>query len=245
MKQSTGRLARLLQQDQYTLFVLEGCRFDAFNYETNSSDTIQTEGSAIRGDLTLANSLATHPVVWLTRAFTDWYHDVQVYADNPLFNTDGLTPWNAMPTENRACCEDAYGGVWRAAGHFPEENINESWRRTRTARNSRCTADRVADHVQEEGFGEKNIVWFMDPRPPYVEGGSDVEMAYQNTLRKTLNAISTIIDGAPGKTVITSTHGTSFAPPSVYNLGLDRDHTVFTPGITTPELRDVPWFEAK
>lgn len=244
MNRPRGRLASLLQQRSYTLLVLEGCRYDAFDYELDGS-TIQTDSGPLRGDLTRASSLATHPYVWLARAFTDWYHDVQVYADNPLFNREGTTPHAATVEQNTAVCADALGRRWRATDHFPAENIHESWRRTEIARHHRCTASRVVDHVQSEGFGEKNILWFMEPLPPYTEAGGNTEYEYQQTLRKTLNAIATVADDAPGDVVITSTHGTSFAPPDAYHLDYDREYTYYAPGIATPELRDVPWFVLK
>lgn len=250
---------RMFTKPEFTLVILDSCRYDAFRkaiglgvhqHGDPEGECVEFDPSdghdPVTGELLKARAVETHTYCWLLHALTDWYPDVEVFSGHPAINSAGETPDNFIPTVNRRISGVDENPRWRATDHFREENIHDAWARApaEEVEKFKTHPKYVLEEIGEVGLGDRNIVWLMDPHVPYMDEGGSEEARYQNTVDRALRHAVEIVRGLSGYIVIAGDHGESFQHPSEYGLEVDwKDTLRHEPSVMVPELYEVPWLD--
>jgi len=238
-------LKELFAQEQFTLIVLDACRFDTLMSFMDEDGLFLTgDGGAIKGFPKKVLSPATHTYVWFNRMFNRWYPNTQVFSGHPVINSDGATPPKFIPSVNEETFIYEFDHPWKATDHFQADNIHDAWRETDEIENFGSDSQPVVERVRRVGYSDRNIVWLMDPHEPYADRGDTTRERYRNTLADVLPLVGELVD-APGRVVITGDHGEVFDTPAEYGLGQItwKDELRHEPGVRVPGLTNVPWVE--
>ncbi len=237
----------LLQEEEFTLIVLDEMRYDYFQKHNN-----------ISGELKKIRSAGSHTYVTLGRLFPDTYPEVTVYSQTPIINSLGVLPDEIIPKYN----DDSYNfDKWIATDHFGkivdvwdidvEEVMRDMkfyWTEDVEHLNYQRLHPRAfVEHLKGEDFSGKTIIWFMHPHEPYLSEKDHIRDRYEESVKKTLPEVKKLITRIEGRIVVTSDHGQGFGTPEDY--GADDysggDMMGHEPGIDHPDLRHVPWLEVE
>jgi len=178
MQSQRKLVQKTLKRDQFTLIILDACRYDIFTWFNN-----------IDGIIRKVRTAATHTYVWFKRVFTGYYPDVTVFSQHPVLNSYGYTPSRWIPAINRHTFDSSVANKWKSTEHF--EKIIDLWDADLKAREWDAETWKVDlepffDYILKCGLDKKNILWCMTIHHPYIGEGKNEQEKYINGVKKTL-----------------------------------------------------------
>jgi len=250
-------LNNLLSEKQYSLIILDACRYDYFkkNYR-----------NYLTGRLVGVRSPASKTHRWLESCFV--FEDrcnATVYSANPFINSKGLHPINYSTYNGKEnferivdVWEKGYGNKIGTLGTPPD-----------------LVRKTVEQDIKEGNNASKSIIWFAQPHAPWI-GKTDLleyideseligsentpgynsfspayfarkvidgtiskrelKKAYEDNLKLVLKEVAKLVHRLKGRIVITSDHGELLGESGAY----------FHPSyLNYPSLRIVPWLEVE
>lgn len=236
MKLQKELVHRILEEDKFTLIVLDACRYDVFTWFNE-----------IDGTMKRVKSAGTHTYVWLHRVFTRHYPDVTVYSQHPAINSYGFTPDRWIPAVNRHTFDASVANKWIATEHFNKDKIIDLWSGDLRKKwgNEIYGGDPQTffDNVLESGLDKKNILWCMATHHPYVGEGETKQEKYVSGVKITLRKVRNFLQQTDrDNVIITADHGEILEPSSHFGINLHRDLLKHEPGVPDWRLLSVPWF---
>lgn len=240
----------VMEEDWDNLVVLDGCRYDLFQ------SVIEDDDIHLSGSLTRARSRASATVEFLTENFAGGtFHDTVYLTANPQLQLiEGDSSFHRVYHAWREDWDEKLETV------LPETMVDLAINLHAEHPNKRLIAHLMQPHYPF--IGETRLEtdrYDANFRDMYLDRDADgvnriwdllgrgevdsdaVWAAYRDNLRRALQAVEQLLDELPGKTIITSDHGNGFGerhfpfPFRIYG------HPKY---VHTPELVDVPWFEA-
>ena len=137
-------LAKLFAEREFTLIILDACRYDYFR---------EVYRQYLDGYLRPVRSPASCTGRWLRTVFVvfgDWLSDVKLFSAHPRINSKGIAVRGFSVRDYfRGQIIDVWdwGWDWELGTVHP---------------------DTVVKAVLDEGLGDRNIIWFMQPHLPYI-----------------------------------------------------------------------------
>ncbi|MCD6369387.1 MAG: hypothetical protein J7L38_06295 [Thermoproteales archaeon] len=230
-------LAELFREKGFILIILDACRYDYFQKYAKAY---------LDGCLKMVRSPASWTGGWLKIVFEKFrkeLENVKIFSATPFINSKGI---NVKGFNARKYVKGEIIDIWKLGW---DEKLNT------------VHPDTVVKIVIDEGIGDRNIIWFMQPHFPYIgstkliipKGYGPWEYivrsgrvsreylikAYRDNLILVLKSCKKLLKNLDfkGRCVITSDHGEALGEAGVYL------HPAPHPELNLPEQRIVPWLD--
>lgn len=226
-----------LEEDWDNLILLDGCRYDLFEYV-----------STIDGDLSCQKSNSSSSDEYFEKNFDGGeFGDIVYFSANPHIDNIDAHFYDIVRLWETDWDEET-GTV------LPSDAVDRVLEREEEYRDKRIVLHLMQPHRPFLGEHAKNIDQTglsregvqrqhgEDPEIPFwwhrLQRGEltreEIWPAYKETLEVTLPYVEKLLDELPGKSVVSADHGNAFGENNLYGHPSYRHH---------PSINDVPWLE--